>query len=533
MLVLRDYQKKAVESIFNEKQGNLIVALPTGTGKSLIIGAFIKEQFAKNPQSKILILTHVKELISQNKKALLNLWPAAPVGVFSAGLKQKEANYPITFGGIASVKGKEAIFGHQDFVLVDECHSIPNRNNAVYNKFFDGLKKYNPDVRLIGFTATQYRLDSGHLLDSKIFNKICYDLTDNKGFDHLIKHKYLSPLVTHKTIQRLNVSAVKKSSNGEYNLKQLERVVNKDYLTEAVLREAIKFGSDRKAWLVFTSGVRHADASAKILNKLGIKAAAVHNKTGNRDEILKQFKNQELQAVTNNNILTTGFDYPEIDFILILRPTMSTGLWVQMLGRGTRPAPGKENCLVMDFTDNTSRLGTIDDPVINVIRNKLISSTAPKKVCLSCGAVSQTSSKFCLVCKAEYPSPEKMIKIFKKPSTKEVMGTRSGKENITKTLRVLRVNYTKHYKPGRPESLKVSYYCDNQRAYLKWVCLEHSGYARKVAADFWLAATRDPNDHVPSTVNQALARLHNLKTPEYIRVEESWHNYPKILEEYY
>ena len=143
---LRDYQNAAVRSIFqyfeDGNTGNPIVAMPTGTGKSLVIGDFIKTALHQYPGTKIVKLTHVKELIEQNMDKLKKLWPLAPAGLYSAGLKRKEAFFPIVFGGVSSVvKANMQHFGKVDLVLIDECHLVSPKEGTMYQKIISQLAR--------------------------------------------------------------------------------------------------------------------------------------------------------------------------------------------------------------------------------------------------------------------------------------------------------------------------------------------------------------------------------------------------------
>lgn len=528
-IVLRPYQEEAVDAIFTyfeKNTGNPIVALPTGTGKSILIAEFIRRSLSMYPKTKIMMLTHVKELIQQNFEALIKIWPSAPAGIFSAGLSRKDAYFPLTFAGIASVAKKADLFKHQDLLLIDECHLVSDKGSAMYVKFIKQLKKYNPALKVIGFTATQYRLGLGLLTGGKIFTDICFDLTGKESFQRLIAEGFMSPLVTKKTVSEFDVSNVKLTA-GEYNLKHLQVAVNQERITQAAVTEAIKYGLNRQSWLVFTSGIEHSEAAADILNQNGIKAAAVHSKIPGveRDRIITAFKRGEYQAVTNNNVLTTGFDYPEIDLIMVLRPTKSTGLWVQMLGRGTRPAPEKENCLVMDFAGNTKRLGAIDDPVIPKKSVKLGNGSAPVKVCENCSSYQHISVRVCKECGFSFVF---LPKIFKSAASTAVM----NRPDEINEYQVVKVKYKKHHKEDRPPSFRIIYECDDPtgtRLISEWLCFEHAGWPKKKAKEFWEKVT---GGEPPKTVDEALARKNILRTPQTIKVWEKA-NFPEILERCY
>jgi DNA repair protein RadD len=198
---------------------------------------------------------------------------------------------------------------------------------------------------------------------------------------------------------------------------RLQAAVDDADITYRALTEAVQIGQSRRSWTAFASGIDHAIHIAEMLRgTFGIDAAEVHSKMPDkeRDRRIEAYKRGELRCIVNKDILTTGFDHPPIDLILMLRPTMSTGLWVQMLGRGTRPydpaingyLPGfptkKFDCCVLDYAGNTRRLGPINDPVIPKPKGKGRAGDAPVKICDACGAYNHTSARFCLVCNNEF-----------------------------------------------------------------------------------------------------------------------------------
>lgn len=524
-IVPRWYQEEAVQAIFNyfmENSGNPILALPTGTGKSIIIGEFVKRVFKCYSGQRLMMLTHVKELISQNFQKLLNIWPTSPAGIYSAGLNRRDYMFPITFAGIASVFKKAELFGRQDLIMIDECHLVSSKSDTMYTKFINDLKTINPRLKVIGLTATQYRLGQGLLTEGKIFTDTCYDLTDRASFKRLVQENFLAPLITKRTNIELDVSNVA-IHGGEFVLKDLQTAVNKNTITAAALQEVLALSNDRNKWLIFTTGIEHSEDTAKMLESMGIKTRAVHSKITSRErkQYINEFKRGDVCALTNNNVLTTGFDFPDVDLIVVLRPTMSTALWVQLLGRGTRPFPGKENCLVLDFAGNTRRLGPIDDPVIPKKKGKG-SGIAPVKVCEKCMVYNHASARFCIACGYEFHFK---VKIKATASIAPVMGV---KKPVVELFAVDRVVYNRHKKPGRPDSIKITYYCGLRR-FDEWLCLEHPGYAGRKAREWWLIVAKTTP---PQTVDEALQNIDLLRVPDGIRVRVDT-KYPEVLSRLY
>lgn len=514
----RPYQGDAGLSIYNyfDKggKGNPLLAMPTGTGKSLVIAFLIKRIMQSWPSQRILCLTHVKELIKQNSDKLKEIWPSAPVGIFSAGLKQKELHWPITFGGVASVVKIIEELGHIDLLLIDEAHLLSEKADSMYGAIIDALRKRNPYLKVIGFTATPYRTGLGLLTDGGIFTDIIYDITGYKAFNQLIADGYLSPPVTKKTVTKFNLSNLS-VTNGDFNNTQTERVFDKQDLNYQACKEMVEYGFDRVSWLVFAAGLKHAEHIAEMLNSFGITAVAIHSKMvdDTRDTAIKNFKAGKIRCVVNNNVLTTGFDHPPIDFIGMLRPTMSTGLWVQMLGRGTRPSPEtmKQNCLCLDFAGNTLRLGPINDPVIP--RKKGTSGAPgvpPIKICDQCGTYNHANVRFCEMCGYEFPTS---INITKTAGTEELL--RSDMP-VIEWFDVQRMVYNKFSSNGE-NYLKATYVIPrHKKAYHELVCLEKSGGLGAKARKWWML--RMGTDIAPPSVDEALKWTDRLMMPKRVQI---------------
>lgn len=518
---LRYYQEEAVGSVFQyfgSNKGNPIIAMPTGTGKSIVIAEFCRRVMEYFPGQRIVVATHVKELISQNHEKLIGHWPSAPAGIFSASVGRRDVA-PITFVGIQTVAKIADAFGWTDLLIIDECHLVGDGQNTQYLQFIQALKTINPCLKVIGLTATPFRLGMGMITDGGIFTDICYDITERQMFNRLIAEGFISPLVCRKTVTELDVSAVHKVA-GEYQQRELQDAVDKAPITAAALREMAELGHDRWHWLIFSAGISHATHISEMLNLMGIPAAVVSGDMpmAERERVLREYKAGKYRAVVNNNVLTTGFDFPGIDLIGMLRPTSSPGLWVQMLGRGTRPCEGKDNCLVLDFAGNTRRLGPINDPVIPKKKGKGGGGTAPVRICPNCNSYNHASVRVCECCAYEFPV---VIKIEATASLQQVVA--DDLPQIV-SFKVDSVGYFEHSKPGKPCSMKVVYTCGLRR-FDQWVCFEHSSYAGHRAKLWWEERANKPS---PTTVKEALQRSGELKAPAFIRV---WINtkYPEVM----
>lgn len=540
-LIPRSYQIEAVNSIyshFSKSADNPILALPTGTGKSVIIAMFLESIYRHYPNQRVMVLTHVRELIDQNHKKLMDIWPQAPAGIYSAGLNKRQANHPVTFAGIGSVVKRAALFRHIDLIIVDECHMVSPKGATMYQRFIKDLKQINPALKVIGFTATPWRLGHGRLTDEGgLFQATCFDITDMKSFNRLIDEGFLSTVVPKSTRQIIDVDGVR-MRGGEYVQSELQVAVDRDEITDGAISEIIEQGSDRSHWLIFASGIEHAENIGQMLEYRGVPNVVIHSKLGakERDSKLEDFKAGRVRAAVNNNVLTTGFDFPGIDLIAVLRPTMSTPLWLQMIGRGTRPvyaegfdlntiegrlaaiaAGPKQNCLVLDFAGNTKRLGPINDPVVPRRKGQK-AGTAPVRTCELCSTYNHASARHCVCCGAEFTF---QVKIKETAGTGDLIKI---DEPVVETIAVDRVTYAPHEKPGMPTSVVVTYYCGLNR-YREFVCPEHTGWAGRKAKSWWEGRHSGP---APATTRRFIEQSDQLAIPTKVRV---WLNkkYPEVL----
>jgi DNA repair protein RadD len=510
-LSLRPYQRAAVEALYDyfaASAGNPLVVMPTGTGKSLCIAGFTREAIAAYGDTRVLILTHVKELIQQNFMALLRAWPEAPAGIYSAGLSRRDIHAQILFAGIQSIHRHARQVQRCDLVLIDEAHLLGRGDSGMYRSFLTQLNEINAGLlKVVGFTATPYRLDSGMLHEGKdrLFTDIAYQVPVLE----MIQQGYLCPVVPKQTTTQLDVGGVG-TRGGEFIAKDLEAAVDRDEVTRAAVAEIVQHGEGRGSWLVFCSGVAHARHVRDAICAHGISAETVTGDTPGpeRDGILAAFKAGRLRCVTNANVLTTGFDAPGTDLIALLRPTKSVGLYVQMVGRGTRLAEGKDDCLVLDFAGNTARHGPIDT-VDGRKKEPAGDGDAPIKVCPACQTINHASARHCIECDHEFPPP--VVKVAPQAASDALLSTQIQ----AAWCDVTGITYARHDKPGKPVSLRVTYECGLAR-HSEWVCFEHTGFPRDKAVGWW--RRRAGNLPPPSTVNEALEQLDQLRRPIAIQV---------------
>jgi DNA repair protein RadD len=473
--MLRDYQQRTIDQLYawfeEGGKGNPCLVLPTGSGKSHIVAALCKDALQNWPETRVLMLTHVKELIEQNAEKMRQHWRGAPMGIYSASIGRKDLGEPITFAGIQSVRSKSKQLGHTDLVIIDECHLVNHKDEGGYRTLLEQLKAINPSLRVIGLTATPYRLGHGLITDKPaLFDALIQPVS----IEELIYKGYLSTLRSKVTKAKLDVTGVHKRG-GEFIESELQAAVDTDDKNQAVVQEVIALAGDRKAWLVFCAGVRHAQHIADALNQQGVVAECVTGETSKkeRERMISDFKAGRLRALTNANVLTTGFDYPDIDLIAMLRPTMSASLYVQMAGRGMRIKSHTDHCLVLDFAGVVASHGPIT-AVQPPKKGGDGDGVPPVKVCDNCGELCAISTFVCPACGTPFPiKPGKKLKLH----DDDIMGL-EGRD-----LDVRSWAWRKHLsKASGKEMLAVTYYGNlSDPAITEYLPLMHEGYAGEMA----------------------------------------------------
>lgn len=504
---LRPYQAEAVDALLNhwaDGGGNALVELATGTGKSLI-GASVAKRMVE-AGARVGIVTHVRELVAQNFGALIRAWPGADAGIYSAGLNKRQTTRAVTFASIQSIHRRAAELGPWDLVLVDECHLIPTKGEGMYRRFLEDMADRVPHMRVGGLTATPYRLGEGRLDrgPDRMFESTVYSYGIAQG----IADGWLSPLVSKAGASEVDVSRVAKSG-GEFKAVELEAAALD--VTERAVAELVERGADRRAWLIFCAGVRHAYQARDAIRKRGVSCETVTGEMPKqeRDRIIAAFRAGRIRCLTNANVLTTGFDVPHVDLVGMMRPTLSTSLYVQIVGRGTRRAEGKENCLVLDWAGNIRRHGPVDavDPrepgrdAPQDEEGKVAESSVRAKECPQCEELVHIAYATCPRCGHEWPPAERPPHTAEADAETPILSTEKVPPRM---LPVVSWTAGLYRKEGRPPSMKVTITA-GLAAYPEWIAFEHGGYARAKAVQWWTQhGGRMP---VPATTEEALRRF--------------------------
>lgn len=553
----RPYQDAAVNYLwqaFAERSGHInpLIVMATGTGKASLLGMIIRDIFANWPKTnRVIVLTHSQELVEQDAKSIKWVWPAASVSVYSSGLRQKDLTGRTIVAGIQSFANIAHEIDAPSVVLIDEAHMIPASSETLYGKTIEILREKNPKLVVIGLTATPWRMKGGHLLDCGLFNHLACDFATKEVFVRFIREGYLAKLTTKTTRTQFDLSEVGTIA-GEYNQRQLSTAVDLAGITNNCCVEMLERGHDRKKWLIFAVSIEHAEHIAEILNDMGVRTGVIHSKMSkkdnNRNKVIDSFKDPDgLRALVNMGVLTTGFDFPGIDMLVLMRPTKSNSLHVQILGRGTRPvfAPGfdlttiagrlsaiaagsKPNgCLVLDFASNILRLGPINDPILPDKKKKGGPDAFPMRTCPDCDSQWHASILVCEDCGHEFPLPVIDLEAGASQQTAIAgIDDDTPQELNILDLPVDMVNYALYNKPGKPPSIRMVYH-SGMTTYNTWLCFEHKGSAQGLARKWWKANTG--NENYPTSCDAFLGRKSELQKPVEVRVWFKDKGFPEVL----
>jgi DNA repair protein RadD len=528
--ILRPYQEACLKSLFDflyKKQGQPLIVAPVGAGKSLIIAEFILRVHADFPRTRIVLLTHVKELLQQNAEELREQYPTVDMGFYCAGLGQKRLHNDVTFASIQSIHNKIDAFNRcPEIIIIDEAHLISHNDQTQYRKFINSVLAINQNCKVIGLTGTPFRSDTGRLDegDGALFTEIAYEIE----MKYMIEQGFWARPVTPKTKYVMDIKGVG-TRNGDYIAGQLEKKIDVDDVTRACIEELLFHAQDRRKVLVFTAGVQHCEHVRDCLREHGQSAEMVTGDTdpNERKQIITDYKAGKFKYLVNVAVLTTGFNVPDIDCLCFMRPTRSPVLYIQCVGRGVRTvyADGfdintpegrlsaiseshKKDCMIVDFGGVVSTLGPIDSLDIrkkNSGANKEEDEKgeAIMKVCPSCGAECFAAQKFCYNCSYSFISDSL---------------TSAGQAAVTtidiepEWLPVMTMQVQKHIKKDAPNSIPSMcvIYGTMIGTVREWICFEHykygeddkKFYAYKQAIKWFFA--RFPNGDVPKEIDDAL-----------------------------
>ncbi len=359
MYTLRPYQADSVKAVihyFRKHTTPAVIVLPTGAGKSLVIA-----ELARLAKGRVLVLAHVKELVEQNHAKYEGY--DLKGSIFSAGLGRKETDQQVVFASVQSVVRNLDSFKNQfSLLVIDECHRVPDDKDSSYQKVITHLRELNPGIKVLGLTATPYRLGMGWIYqyhtrgqvrteEPRFFRDCIFELP----IRYLLDENFLTPArMMDAPVLSYDFSQLKPASTGRYKEAEMDMVIDKaKRATPQIVEQIIQYAKERKGVMVFAATVRHAQEIHGLLPEGETSIVIGDTPTPERDAIIQSFKNREIKYLVNVSVLTTGFDAPHVDLIAILRPTESVSLYQQIVGRGLRLSEGKTECLVLDYAGNS------------------------------------------------------------------------------------------------------------------------------------------------------------------------------------
>jgi len=392
MFKLRDYQQDAINNIINHckvSSDPVVADLCVSSGKTNMISHLIKHVVSKG--GRVLAVTHVKELVIDAVETYDN---HSDYGICAASLNKKETDKHVTFAMIQTLTNKIKLFPKIDFLIIDECHRINDSNQkTAYMSVVNHLKKVNPKIRIVGLTGTPFRLGTGLLVGKKrLFKKIIATVY----IKDLLKLGFVAkPVTPHTNIDAYDFSKLE-IKHGTYQEVDLNAVTHDERLTKSIVNDIIIKCQERSKVIMFASTLQHAkeiigylpaNSAVYIDGKLSVKERA---------DVLNRFHHDDsIKFMVNKDLLGTGYSFPEISCVAILRPTESLALLIQLIGRGLRIKDGKENCLILDYASNFIDIDSLLD-------NEGIKSIAPrdkqdqdKIICPDCGTFCNEGARRC------------------------------------------------------------------------------------------------------------------------------------------
>lgn len=513
---LRPYQNSAVEAALNfikYRAAHGYVVAPGGSGKSVMIARVA--EICASWNLRVVVLATNEKLLTQNRAKLTDQTLA---GIYCAGLGEKDASKPITIASIQSIANMENP-PHFDIALVDECDLVPDDNEGQFWEFF--ARCGNP--RIVGFTATPFRLDSGALKWGQEIITI--------PILPLVQDGHIIP-PNNKVGPSPDLSSVNVKM-GEYNQAQLDALYDDQELLLSSLVKLIQYGQHRKHVLVFTQSLKHSDALAAILEHNGHSCRTVDGDTDKdelRDEIIPAFEAGEFKYLINCNLLTVGVDIPCIDMIAVIRSTLSKRLFEQMVYRGTRPCGDKQNFLLLDMGGNLMEHGALGSPYRGK-DGKGGSREAPGRICPECETFCKITDKQCGDCGYVFPEIEAR-KV--NHSTDADVTSHAIYTGDLMTYEVESVRYSKHVnKKNGNESLRVDYFCSYGKYgnISEWLSCKHPNeWARGKAYEFFRARGNTLEKPIEEhTWEELIFEASKLKRPTTIMVNHA-EQFPRVVQ---
>lgn len=511
---LRQYQKdcgKAIVNFIERDTGHGIVAACPAAGKSILIAR--TAEYLHKRGKRVLALADRAKLIKQNYSKFSN---PDLVGIVSAGLNEADYGKPITIGGIQTLYNKAHFIGEVEWILIDECHGVGNDFTST-TRYHQLIRAY-PNARILGYSGTPYSLAEGAISWGKIIYEISYS--------DLLALGYVTPL-TNKVADEPDLSSIK-HSGAEYNLEALGNYMRQSELIEKAAQKTAHYirANNRKKTLGFCVDVEHGFALYQALRFYGFKVDMVHG--GQSEEIRNitydSFEHGDLDILLNVELITKGVDFPCIDCIAFYRPTESMALWEQAISRGIRLYEGKKECLLLDFTGNLRKFGTLGNPLFKYMGAEKKKIGQPFKICVSCESAISIGREVCPECGYIYLK-EDIEKELRHSYEIDNQTDMSKSKSAERVYTISRVEYSEHTSAKGRKSFRVTYHSGRFQVseYIPF------GQRYKRAIEQQIKFMRGRGSAIPESIEAALAECHQWKKPKVIQVQPQQGN-PKYWE---
>lgn len=512
---LRDYQQRCVDltlaALDNHDDAAPIVSAATGSGKSVVVSALADELLTRSPGAgRVLVATHRAELVQQNHAKLPRHLKGS---IYSASLGKKDLHGQVIFANVQSIQKNWTKLPRIQALLIDEAHFA----SKGYFDFIENVRKVSPHMRTIGLTATPYS-GSGVWLHMLPKHRIFSGISVEVGIGELLSKGYLAPLTPYRTNARLNVDDVRVDARtGDFAQDQLQAVVDVPELVLDCAAEIKAIFAERKSVLVFCSGVEHTKHVAAALGHEA-KVVLADTPMNERMSIVESFKAGKIKYLCACEVLLVGFDAPRTDGIACLRPSRSPLVWVQLLGRGMRPFPGKQDCLVADFCGNADHFGPVDEIEGRPPQNS--KGEAPTRVCDGCFNIILACLRKCPHCGMEYEFEEHQRHLD--PNTGLLISGVVKNPDGSRTYPVDRVEYRRETTNAGDPALVAEYFAPNR---ITPVATEYYNIWHNKASvaqrdgEKWLRRLAIPGG-IPTNVVEALVRAQfgALKVPSSVTI---------------
>lgn len=532
-ITLRDYQISAVETIVatSLRERYVLLQLSTGGGKTIIFSELIR-RYQHEYNMRILVLAHRKELIEQAADKLLRVWPEAPIGIACAGVDARaDLHQPVVIGSVQTVVNRLELCRPFHLVIIDEAHRLPPRNvKSQYQTLLLKMESLYPQLRVLGVTATPYRLGHGYIYGREC-KKGHENWFENLHFSvrllDLQSRGYLVPIRAKEAENIDDELRTIRTSGGDWNLGDLSDLMSNEFHVNSAVHAYREYGEGRRHVVVFCVTIDHAKRVRDAFARAGFDADCVHSQMPmeDRQRILHNFDAGRLHILCNVGVLTEGWDCTCVDCILLCRPTKSPGLHVQIVGRGLRPHPGKENLLVLDLSGNMRRHGPLDDPNVVIPGSGGNGSTPSsddegyKKLCPRCKLLVRKTTVECPECGYLWEVADRI-------AMREItLGTQSHLAR-PKKMRLMDITPRYHISKAGNAMLKLIVAVkDGEKGNLMTTFYHFwdvegnaSKYGRSIFVMRWLRL--GGSEPVPATIQEAMRRLDELRWPEEVLVKQ-------------